>query len=172
LVIRAQGDPLELAPTLRATALAVDPGLEIHDPITLDAVVRSDLEFYDFWITLVVSVSVIALVLSLAGIYSAMSFAVSRRTREIGIRAALGARRGEIVLAIFRRPLLQLAAGIAVGALLTIGLMNASDGSLTFREWSATVTYVVFITAITTLACIVPTRRALAVEPTAALRTE
>jgi ABC-type antimicrobial peptide transport system permease subunit len=115
---------------------------------------------------------VIALVLSLAGIYAAMSFAVSRRTREIGIRVALGARRGEIVLSIFRRPLIQLTAGITAGGLLTIGLMSSADSAMTLRQWSATVVYIVVMAGITALACVVPTRRALAIEPTEALRTE
>jgi ABC-type antimicrobial peptide transport system permease subunit len=146
----------------------VDAGLEIHDPISLQEVVRPDLEFYDFWITLILVVSVIALVLSLAGIYAAMSFAVSRRTREIGIRVALGAGRRGLVWSIFRRPLIQLGGGIALGAVLTAVLFASASGS----QFLSVAAYVTLMTGVTLLACIVPTRRALGVEPSEALRSE
>jgi predicted permease len=172
LILHARGDPFELMPALRATAMAVDPSLEIHDVISLDQVVRSDLEFYDFWITLVVAVSVIALVLSLAGTYAAMSFAVARRTREIGIRIALGASRRGIIVSILRRPLVQLAAGVLLGCLFTVGLMGGAERLLAIREWLVMAAYTLTIGAIIALACVVPTRRALAIEPSDALRTE
>jgi hypothetical protein len=172
ILLRARYEPSDLVSTLRATALAVDPALEIHDVISLDEIDRSTLEFYDFWITLVVAVSVIALILSLAGIYAAMSFAVSRRTREIGIRVALGARRKSVVLSIFRRPLLQLAAGVVLGGLFTMSLMGEFNDGITLRELGAMGGYVLIMAAITMLACIVPTRRALNIEPTEALRSE
>ncbi|MGH2584411.1 MAG: FtsX-like permease family protein, partial [Dehalococcoidia bacterium] len=112
-------------------------------------------------------ISFVVLLLSATGIHSPMSFTVARRTREIGIRAALGARPGRIVAAIFSRAFLQIGAGVFVGsglaALLGLGSMRevllllAADGLM----------LVVGLTA-----CAVPLRRALRIEPTEALRLE
>jgi ABC-type antimicrobial peptide transport system permease subunit len=140
--------------------------------MALSETVRGDVDFYDFWITLVVVVSGIALLLSLAGIYAAMSFAVSRRTREIGIRVALGADRARLVTSIFRRPLLQVGAGVLLGTLLTMWLMATPNGGLDVRGVAAVGVYAALVCAVCMLACVVPTRRALRVEPTDALRAE
>ena len=156
------------APEIRATAQRVDPALEVHSLMPLAEVARTDVSFYDFWITLVIVVSVIAVVLSLAGVYAAMSFAVSWRTREIGIRVALGAGQRGIVMSIFRRPLLQIGAGIVLGTLLTSSLFAKNqDSPIVFVT-----SFVIAMAAVTSLACIVPTRRALGVEPSEALRSE
>jgi predicted permease len=168
LAVRVDGDPLAYVPRLRALAQSVDPAIEIHGPASLGDTVSGDLQLYDFWMTLVVIVCIIALVLSLAGIYAAMSFAVSRRTREIGIRVALGAHRRGIVWSIFRRPLLQVGAGVVLGGMLTTSLFaTVQDGWIV-----AVAPYVLVMTSVALLACVVPICRALAIEPTDALRTE
>jgi ABC-type antimicrobial peptide transport system permease subunit len=107
-----------------------------------------------------------------------MSFTVSRRTREVGIRVALGSTRSRVVLAILRRPLMQLAAGIIFGALLTFAVAvmledpadEPLDISLGFSAGLAG--YVLVMLGVCLLACIVPARRALKVDPIAALRAE
>jgi ABC-type antimicrobial peptide transport system permease subunit len=168
LAVRVDGDPLAYVPRLRALAQSVDPAIEIHGPASLGDTVSGDLQLYDFWMTLVVIVCIIALVLSLAGIYAAMSFAVSRRTREIGRRVALGAPRRGIVWSIFRRPLLQVGAGVVLGGMLTTSLFaTVQDGWIV-----AVAPYVLVMTSVALLACVVPICRALAIEPTDALRTE
>jgi predicted permease len=162
------GDPRAFVPELRSLAHAVDPALEIHGLTSLADVVLQDLNFIDFAITLVVVVCVIALVLSLAGIYAAMSFAVSRRTREIGVRVALGAGRRGIVWSIFRRPILQLCGGLLLGTALTAGLFGiAQEIRIAFI-----LLYAMVMTLVISLACVVPTRRALGIEPSEALRSE
>jgi len=112
-------------------------------------------------------VSFIVLLLSATGIHALMSFTVTRRTREIGIRAALGARPGRIVAGIFSRAFLQVSAGVLAGsglaALLGLGSMRhvllllAADGLM----------LVVGLTA-----CVVPLKRALRINPTEALRAD
>ena len=112
-------------------------------------------------------VSFIVLLLSATGIHALMSFTVTRRTREIGIRAALGARPGRIVAGIFSRAFLQISAGVLAGsglaALLGLGSMRqvllllAADGVML---------------AVGLAACVVPLRRALRIDPTEALRAE
>jgi ABC-type antimicrobial peptide transport system permease subunit len=121
----------------------------------------------------------VALLLSLAGIYAVMSFIVARRTREIGVRVALGASRLSVVGAIFRRPLIQVGLGILAGAtLIAIGrstlatqLPGMTDG-LTLSGAAIILAYATVMVGVSLLACVVPTRRALGVEPTIALRMD
>jgi putative ABC transport system permease protein len=98
-----------------------------------------------------------------------MAFTVSRHTREIGIRIALGADAFGIVAAIFARALAQVGLGIAAGGGLVFLLTRAVTG-LSAREVALVTAYVMVMMGVCLLACIVPTRRALAVEPTEALR--
>jgi ABC-type antimicrobial peptide transport system permease subunit len=112
-----------------------------------------------------------ALLLSLAGIYSVMAFTVARRTREIGVRVALGSTPRRIVTTIFARPLRQVALGLVAGAVLVVLLTQAVMG-LSVKEVAVVIAYMVLMMAVCLIACIVPTRRALRVEPMTALRTE
>ncbi len=134
------------------------------------------------WMSITAVMSSVALVLSLAGLYSVMAFTVSRRTREIGVRVALGGSRQRIVMAIFRRPLIQMGLGVLVGisfiAVVT-ALYPYSDGpgageagGLSAAAVAMQVGYAALMFGVCMLACVVPTRRALNIEPTVALRTE
>jgi hypothetical protein len=173
LAIHVRGDPAALAPVLSAAATAVNPGLRLYELGPLDEANRAELQFLALWFRLVLGVSVIALFLSLAGIYAVMAFTVARRTREIGIRVALGASRRGVVLAIFRRPLAQVAGGIAAGTLLVVSIMAAVEGNvLAPRHVALVVGYALLMMLVCLLACIVPTRRALGVEPMEVLREE
>ena len=126
--------------------------------------------------------SSVALLLSLAGLYAVMSFTVARRTREIGVRVALGGSRPRILAAIFRRPLIQMGlgvlAGISVIAFMTFWYPNTEGpgageaAGLTLQAIAMQAGYAALMFAICLLACVVPTRRALSIEPTTALRTE
>jgi len=132
------------------------------------------------WLRVTVLLTVIAVVLSLAGIYAVLAFIVARRTREIGVRVALGATRRRLVAAIFRRPLTQVTLGVAAGALLIVlgaFVLSRGDGSLVRFEVSLAqlgvlLAYVTIMLAVCMLACVVPTRRALSVEPSEALRAD
>jgi putative ABC transport system permease protein len=116
---------------------------------------------------------VIALVLSLAGIYAVMSFTVSRRTREIGIRVALGSSRLPIVASTLKRPVLQVALGILAGAgIIAFLLFGMTGGAITLVQVGMVSVYTVLMMGVCLLACVVPTRRALSVQPIEALRAE
>jgi hypothetical protein len=169
LAVRVRGDPTALAPRLRALGTAVDPTLRLYKITPLDRVTDSELQFLAFWFRLLLVVSLVALTLSLAGIYAVMSFAVSRRTREIGVRVALGADRRRVITAVFVRPLTQLGIGLAVGVAIVALLARAVTGAIPFGMVAA---YAIAMTLVCLLACIVPTRRALDVEPTEALRAD
>jgi putative ABC transport system permease protein len=102
-----------------------------------------------------------------------LSFTVARRTREIGVRVALGASSRSVVMAIFRRPLIQVALGVAIGGLVIGGIAVAfTGGALSLGDAALIVAYVALMFGVCMLACAVPTRRALKVEPTVALRAE
>jgi predicted permease len=171
MAVHLRSDPASFAPRLRGIAAAVDPSLRLNEVMPLDRVGATMWNEMDFLWRLMAGVSVLALVLSLAAIYSIMSFTVSRRTREIGIRIALGADPRRIVTAVFSHALQQLVTGVAAGTLL-VGLLPWSIAGLSARESAIVAGYALIMLSVCLLACIVPTRRALRVQPTEALRVE
>jgi ABC-type antimicrobial peptide transport system permease subunit len=114
--------------------------------------------------------SAIALLLSLTAIYEVTAFTVSARTREIGLRVALGADRRRVIAAILRRPLAQVGLGVVAGGILVaatfVGLFQSTP---TGAEVALIAAYSTLMMGVCLLACIVPTRRALRVEPARAL---
>jgi putative ABC transport system permease protein len=162
------GDAAAFAPRLRAVAAAVDPTLRVDAVARMDTLSDRGIEFGMFWVRLLAVVSAVAMLLSMAGIYAVMSFTVTRRTREIGIRVALGASRRRVVVAVFTRPLAQVGLGIVAGAVLT-AMVN---GRATPAALVGALVYAVLMLGVCLLACVVPTRRALRVEPTVAMRVD
>jgi ABC-type antimicrobial peptide transport system permease subunit len=151
----------------------VDPTVRLYEVKPLDRVSDTTLQAVSFGTRLLVLVSAIALTLSLAGIYAVMSFTVARRTREIGIRVALGASPRRVVAAIFRQPLAQVGIGIGAGAALVAGVvLLMTGGAVSGMQLLAVVAYAALMLGVSLLACVVPTRRALRVEPTEALRAD
>lgn len=172
MAVHVRGGPESLTQELRSLAADVDPALRLYQPMGMHRLAESQLGFLSFWFWILILVSGVALILSLAGVYSVMSFAVSRRTREIGIRVALGGSRRRIMAAIFRGPLIQVGAGLLGGIALVSVLMRMVAGQLRGESAAWIGAYMLLMIAVCALACIVPTRRALEVEPTEALRAE
>jgi ABC-type lipoprotein release transport system permease subunit len=178
MLVHGRGDPMTLVPRVRAIAAAVDPALRLAGWRRVDQVVEELLWFVWLWMRVTILITAVALLLSLSGIYAVLSFIVARRTREIGVRVALGASRGRVIAAIFRRPLIQVTLGVvAGGALIALAAtveteMPGLAGDLSLRQFAMLVAYAAFMLGVCLLACIVPTRRALSVEPTVALRVE
>ena len=172
MMVRAQGDPMALASRVREIAIAVDPTLRISNLLRVDEISNGIEWVLKLWIRVSSLLTAIALLLSLAGIYAVLSFTVSRRTREIGVRVALGASRQRLVAAIFRKPLTQVSLGIVGGAILIGMIAFAFTGGLSFADIARLLAYAALMFGVCMLACIVPTRRALGVEPMEALRAE
>jgi predicted permease len=169
--IHVRGDPKVFAPRVRAIATDVDVALRLADLMPLKDAVSGEVSFHAFWVRLATIVTAMILVLSLVSIFAVMSFAVSRRTREIGVRIALGGSRWRIVGAVFRQPLRQLGLGLLAGTLLVWVLLGGTDNGVpTAGELLTLGAYTALITVVCLVACVVPTRRALAVQPTEALR--
>jgi putative ABC transport system permease protein len=121
---------------------------------------------------LLVGLTVVTLMLSLAGVYAVTAFAVARRTREIGVRVALGARPLSVLTTVFKPPLVQMALGVGVGAILGFALANDDLSKVHFDVLGNAAVYTLSTILCCALACIVPTRRALRIQPTEALRDE
>jgi len=178
MMVHVRGDPMTLGPQLREIAAAVDPTLRLSELQRVDEVTKGVLWVVGLWLRVTILMTAVALLLSLAGIYAVLSFTVARRTREIGLRVALGASRRRVVSAIFRRPLSQVGLGILAGAALiavagTIETdMPGLSGELSLKQVAMLLAYATVMLGVCLLACVVPTRRALGVEPTVALRMD
>jgi hypothetical protein len=173
VAVHVRGDPASFAPRLRALAATTDPTLRLHEVLPLDRVGATMWMEFDFLWRLLALVSGVALLLSLAGIYAVTSFTVSRRTREIGIRVALGADARRVVAAIFARPVAQVGVGVLAGGIVTAALAyGALRGALWAGGAALVLAYAALMMGVCMLACVVPTRRALRVEPTEALRAD
>jgi putative ABC transport system permease protein len=173
VAVRLRGDPLGFAPRLESLVAAVDPTLRARNVIRLDDTVGNEVRFYTLWLRLCLGVTGLALLLSLAGIYAVMSFTVSRRTREIGVRVALGGKPAGVLLSILARPRAQVTTGIALGMALVVCVVSGVSGwRMSPVQVAAMAGYALVMAAVCSLACVVPTRRALRVEPTEALRAD
>jgi hypothetical protein len=182
MIVHARGDPLSLAPRIRTLATAVDPSLRIEQVTRLDEVVNPTLWFFGLWTRIILGLTGVALLLSLSGIYAVLSYIVARRTREIGVRVALGASARRVITSIFKRPIIQVTMGVIAGcgliALAAILVQNTTQfegtevGGMGRGEFTMLVGYAIVMLGVCALACIVPTLRVLRVQPTQAMRTE
>lgn len=176
----ASGDAATFGPQLREIATDVDSTLRVSE-VRVAAAINGDIVWVmNLWVRITSVMSILAVVLSLAGIYAVLSFTVSRRTREIGVRVALGGSRERVIAAILRRPLVRVGLGVLVGSAIVLAVVIALRGSefpgadtpLTTWHFATLAAYVVVMVIVCSLAVVVPARRALRVEPTVALRTD
>jgi putative ABC transport system permease protein len=172
VAIHVRGDPQLFAVRLRELAQATDPALRVSDPKPLPLLESPDSAGMSYGFELMVSLTLVTLMLSLAGVYAVTAFAVARRTREIGVRVALGAQPLHILTTVFKRPLVQMALGIGVGAILGFGLANDDLSKVHLDILGNAAVYTLATILCCALACIVPTRRALRIQPTEALKDE
>ncbi|HET7189383.1 MAG TPA: FtsX-like permease family protein, partial [Gemmatimonadaceae bacterium] len=169
VAVRVAGDAAPLAPRVAALARQVDAGLHLRDIVTLDDIVAQERTRMVGTSVVFGSVLLVAVVFSAAGLYALMAVAVARRTREIGIRIALGATPRHVLRSVFARSSRQLGGGIIAGNSLILLLAWRAD-SLTADLLVASVITSVIMAAVGVLACAAPARRALRIQPTEALR--
>jgi putative ABC transport system permease protein len=175
LVVRAAGDPAALTPSIRAIVHRADPALPVSDVNTLNDIVESDTGSRTAQLRVIVAFAVIAFVLAGIGIHGLLSFAVSQRTQEIGVRMALGARSGDIVTMVLGRIGLLAGAGVILGVALAYAAGRSMQALLAGVAPAdvPTLGAAVALSVVMTLAgSIVPTLRALHVDPMTAMRTE
>ncbi len=172
MAVQVNGDPVAFAGRLREVVAAVDPELQVTTAGSMTHVISTTRSDGRWGLLLFGAIASVAIVLSAAGLYALVGFTVSRRTREIGIRTALGASKGRIAWGVAMRALLQLCAGVALGALLALLItprMYNGPGMI-HVQWSQLVSIVAAgVFAIGLLACVPPILRSLRITPMEAL---
>ena len=175
LVVRTAGDPLALSREVRNAVASVDSSVATGKMVTMDQMMSRSVELQQFMMMLLSLFAGLALVLASVGIYGVISYAVSQRTREIGIRMALGARPGEVLRMILVQGLKLLVVGaifgVAAAAMLTRLLQGLVYG-VTPRDPTIFLLGIAVLAMISLAACLVPARRAMRVDPMVALRHE
>ena len=175
VVIRASGDPVGLAPALRQSVRSIDPDLPVSQVRTMEQAVDEGLAVRRFLTALLAGFAVVGTLLAAIGIYGVMAFLVGRRTREIGIRVALGAGRGTILGSVVREALLQAGVGLAIGlgaALLLGRVVQSQLFGLGAADPLTLGGVGVLLLAVAAVAAALPARRATRVAPSVALRVE
>jgi len=178
LLVRAVNDPHALTHSVREAIHGLDADLPIYSVLTLDEHMASSafaLMPLRMGAMLAAIQGGLGLLLSILGLYSVVSYGVTSRTKEIGLRMALGATRGDVLLLITREGLRLTAIGMGIGLLMSVlvgvGLSRVLYGVHTFDP-IAFPAVVVLLGGIAALACWLPARRATRVDPMVALRAE
>jgi len=173
--VRTEVPPAGVVPAIREAIRAVDPSLPIFRVETMDEVVSRSLSSSRLYMWLLGTFAIIALALATAGIYGVTSYIVTQRTREMGIRLALGAQPASLKAMVVRQEVMVALAGTAAGLL---GAYAATRVLASFLHGVSVTDPVVYVSvafvlvAIATLASYIPARRATRVDPTTALRSE
>ena len=175
LVVRSSLSPRVLAPAIRARLLAYDPQLLVLRTRPMAEVVSGALSRPRFHLLLVGSFAVVALGLAAVGIYGVTAMSVTRRTREIGIRMALGAQTGDVLGRVLAQGMWPVALGGLAGVAGAVGMTRALRSMLFGVTPLDPVSFALaptMLAAVALLACYLPARRALRIDPIAALREE
>ena len=175
LLVRSAGDPASLAPAVRTVVRGMDPTLPILSLRTMREVVASAVAERRLQMILTLMFAAVALLLGSIGLYGVVSYAVACRTREIGLRLALGSPRADVMRSVFAHGLPPVAAGLVAGILSAVGAATALRsllfGIVPIDPLSlAAVAIVLLLTS--GLACYLPARRAASLDPLTALRHE
>jgi ABC-type antimicrobial peptide transport system permease subunit len=175
LVVRAAGPGESAIPIIRATLRGLDPNVPITASVPMSRHVAGPLMAHRLGLTLFALFSGLAVLLTGFGLYAVVATAVSQRTREIGIRVALGAEASRVVRLVLRQGLWPLAAGLVTGVIvfaLSARLLTAFMFSLPVVSATALTAVAAAVTLLALVAMVVPARRALSVDPTVTLRSE
>jgi putative ABC transport system permease protein len=175
LVIRTEADPLSIASGVGAQIRTVDPDQAVSNIDTLERLVTGAIAQPRFNASLFLLFAAVAMVLSVVGIYGVMAYAVEQRTREIGLRVALGAQTGDVLRLVIWQGMKLTLIGVAVGLIAAFALTRLIESLLFEVETTDPVTFAVIaslLASVALLACYIPARRATRVDPMVALRYE
>lgn len=175
IVARTTGDPLALVPFLRQDILDLNPSLPIDNVMTMEARLSSSVAQPRFYALVLGVFAAGALALAMVGIYGVLAYTVSRRSREIGLRMALGADGGRIRNLVIRQGALLVGVGVAfglAGALVTTRALESLLFGVTTLDLPTLIAVPVVLVTVAIVACYLPVRRATRVNPMDALRYE
>jgi len=174
-VVRTATDPLAALPAVRSAALGAGSDQPVYGVRTMDQIVAASMADRRFSMLLLGIFAGLALLLAAVGIYGVISYTVAQRTREIGIRIALGAGQADVLKVIVAQGMLPVLAGLAIGLAAALGLTRLMAGMLYGVKAGDPVTLMgvaVVLAAVALIATLVPARRATRVAPVVALRCE
>jgi macrolide transport system ATP-binding/permease protein len=177
LMAESSGDSASLAAPLREMVRSLDPNMPIYNVRTMETLYRMRaVSIFNVLITTVAGMGLMGLALAIVGLYGLVAYAVSRRTREIGIRMAIGADRAVVLRMVLRQGLLLAVVGLVVGLVASVGagrvLRAAFPSGNNERDLAALLIVIPIVLAVTFLAAYLPARRASRVNPVQALRYE
>lgn len=175
LVVRAEGDPTALTAAIRGEVLSIDKDQPVSRIRTLDQIISGSFARQHFSMLLLGVFGAVALVLAAVGLYGVMSYAVTQRTHEIGIRMALGAKTGDVLRLVVGHGIILALIGVGIGLGVALAATRLMSGLLFAVSATDPLTFAgipVLLTAVALGACMVPARRALKVDPMIALRYE
>lgn len=175
LIVRSNVGTETMVPSLRAAVLAIDPNMAIYNIKTMEKVVSDSIAQPRFNMVLLAIFAGLALILASVGIYGVMSYSVTQRTQELGVRMALGAQRRDIFSLVLKQGIILALIGVAIGLAGAIGLSKALASVLYGVSATDPVTFIsvaVIMLAVALVACFFPARKATKVDPLTAMRYE
>jgi predicted permease len=176
IVVGTTGRAEDLVPALRAVVRSIDPNMPIFGVRTMEDLYQSrGIKVPTIVVTTVAGMSGMGLLLALVGLYGLVAYAVGRRTREIGIRIAVGARPLSMLAMVLRRGIVLTLVGLVVGAIGSVMVGRVLQGAIPGVGDFGPATYAVVVPvlfAVTFLAAYIPARRAARIDPVRALRAE
>jgi putative ABC transport system permease protein len=174
-VIRAASTPAAISAAAQQAIHSIDATQPISRIMPLESYVGLSVQGRRFALILIGAFAAIALALSVVGIYGVTAYSVAQRTREIGIRIALGAQRGELLGLLLRQGMLLVACGVITGVIVSVALTRFLSTLLFDVQPTDPLTFasvVLLLVAVSAAACFLPARRAMRVDPVVALRYE
>jgi putative ABC transport system permease protein len=175
LALRTQADPTSVTSVVLAEVHSLDPDLAVASVRTMTQAISSSVAGAQFNTILVGAFAGLALFLAAIGVYGVLAYTVARRTHEIGIRMALGAKRANVLRLVVRQGLTLTSIGVAIGVVVALALTRFLTSLLYGVKPTDPLTFVIVSVALTVtalLACYIPARRATKVDPMVALRCE
>jgi putative ABC transport system permease protein len=175
VAVRTQGDSLNLVSAIRKEVQAIDPEQPIAAVRTMDELISRSTATPRYRTTLLGLFAALAMVLAATGIYGVMSYSVSQRTHEIGVRMALGARHRDVLRLVVSQGMLLVVVGLGIGLVAAFGLTRLMESLLfgvTAKDPLTFVAVAGLLGVVAFIACYIPARRATKVDPLTALRYE